>query len=278
MKLSHPLRGNPRVSGKFGWRGAFQLPDGRWTDPMHWGTDWAVPQGTPIYAAHDGVVRTNGWDSSYYGGGWWIQIVNGAYSTWYLHMQSRSPVPVGTRVKRGQLIGYVGSTGASTGPHLHLELHFNGTPVDPEDYFSPPKPKKPEERKDPVPVHVRSKTRPKNGLVVKKGMWTTLPIRNNGDASILLGGTRKRHGTFYCNIDVSGEADVRAVVDTLTTDGKRVTRRSPTYYQRINTLGTYVMALDLPAGRQNRIRFQARGVGKDVKINQIGAVAQYWDV
>lgn len=135
MRLSYPLKGNYPVTGTFGWRGSFQLPDGRWTDPIHWGIDWGAPAGTPIYAAHDGTVTWSGWDHSYYGGGWQIQITNGEYATWYLHMQAQSPVSVGTRVKRGQLIGYVGSTGASTGPHLHLELHVNGTPVDPAPYF-----------------------------------------------------------------------------------------------------------------------------------------------
>lgn len=136
IQLSHPLKGNPAISGHFGPRQSFQLPNGLWTLPFHYGTDWAVPEGTPIYASHDGTARTVGWDYSTYGGGYWVQIVNGNYSTWYLHMREQSPIAEGSHVKRGQLIGYVGSTGASTGPHLHLELHVNGAAVNPVPYIT----------------------------------------------------------------------------------------------------------------------------------------------
>ena len=97
---------------------------------MHKGVDYAAPRGTPIYAAGDGVVKQAGWKAGY--GRWGaIQHLNG-YMTGYAH-QSRiaKGIKPGLRVKQGQVIGYVGSTGFSTGPHLHFEVHVNGRPVNP---------------------------------------------------------------------------------------------------------------------------------------------------
>ena len=95
---------------------------------MHQGVDLAAPYGTPIVAASDGVVRFVGWHG---GHGNFVQIAHaGGMGTGYAHM-SRFVVSAGTSVRQGQLIGYVGTTGLSTGPHLHFEVYRNGTPIDP---------------------------------------------------------------------------------------------------------------------------------------------------
>ena len=97
---------------------------------MHTGVDWAAPLGTPIYASGNGVVEKVGWESGY---GKYVRIrhANG-YETAYGHMTAfaRSTQP-GARVRQGQVIGYVGSTGLSTGPHVHYEILVNGRFVDP---------------------------------------------------------------------------------------------------------------------------------------------------
>jgi len=99
---------------------------------MHSGLDFAAPQGTPIYATGDGVVTTAGLGT---GTGNHVIINHGyGYETEYMHMVRVKAVE-GQRVKRGEVIGWVGSTGASTGPHCHYEVHINGTPVDPVYFF-----------------------------------------------------------------------------------------------------------------------------------------------
>ena len=92
---------------------------------MHRGTDFAAPTGTPIMASGDGKVIRARWCG---GGGNCIKIKhNSSYSTVYAHMSKfASGIFECTRVKQGQIIGYVGSTGKSTGPHLHYEVIFNG--------------------------------------------------------------------------------------------------------------------------------------------------------
>ncbi len=95
---------------------------------MHWGVDWSAPRGTPIIAAGDGVVEKAGWSRGY-GRQTILRHANG-YQTSYNH-QTRIAVKQGARVRQGQIIGYVGSTGLSTGPHLHYEVIVNGTKVDP---------------------------------------------------------------------------------------------------------------------------------------------------
>ncbi len=99
---------------------------------MHSGLDFTAPQGTPIYATGDGVVTTAG---PGVGTGNHVIINHGyGYQTVYMHMV-RVKARDGQRVKRGEVIGWVGSTGASTGPHCHYEVHINGTPVDPVYFF-----------------------------------------------------------------------------------------------------------------------------------------------
>lgn len=135
MKLSYPLHNNYPVTGTFGPRESIFIPGMGWTLPFHYGIDWGAPTGTPIYAAHEGVVTASGWDYSGYGGGYEIAISHGAYTTWYLHMHKPSALKKGDKVKRGQFLGNVGNTGFSTGSHLHFELHINGTAVDPAPFL-----------------------------------------------------------------------------------------------------------------------------------------------
>ena len=96
----------------------------------HLGVDYAAPSGTPVHSVADGTVIFCGWGG---GGGNTIKIKHaGNLQTGYLHLKSFAKgIKVGTRVSQGQLIGYVGSTGTSTGPHLDYRLWKNGTPIDP---------------------------------------------------------------------------------------------------------------------------------------------------
>jgi murein DD-endopeptidase MepM/ murein hydrolase activator NlpD len=97
---------------------------------MHTGVDWAAPSGTPIYASGNGVIEKVGWESGY---GKYIRVRhNNGYETAYGHMTAFARgMNEGTRVGQGQVIGFVGSTGLSTGSHLHYEILVNGRFVDP---------------------------------------------------------------------------------------------------------------------------------------------------
>ncbi|HEY5215305.1 MAG TPA: M23 family metallopeptidase [Pseudolabrys sp.] len=97
---------------------------------MHTGVDWAAPTGTPIYASGNGMIEKEGWESGY---GKYIRIrhTNG-YETAYGHMSAFARgIEEGKRVRQGQVIGFVGSTGLSTGSHVHYEILVNGRFVDP---------------------------------------------------------------------------------------------------------------------------------------------------
>jgi murein DD-endopeptidase MepM/ murein hydrolase activator NlpD len=97
---------------------------------MHTGVDWAAPLGTPIFASGNGVIEKIGWESGY---GKYIRVrhANG-YETAYGHMTAFARgMEEGSRVRQGQIIGFVGSTGLSTGAHLHYEILVNGRFVDP---------------------------------------------------------------------------------------------------------------------------------------------------
>ncbi len=119
-----PLPGRYYISSTFAYR---KHPiTGKWSH--HTGNDIPAPGGTEIHAAKDGVVTDVGKNSVY---GNYIQISHGnGYSTFYAHMKSTAIVKEGATVKRGQVIGYVGTTGYSTGNHLHFELRVNGTRAD----------------------------------------------------------------------------------------------------------------------------------------------------
>jgi murein DD-endopeptidase MepM/ murein hydrolase activator NlpD len=114
------------ITSPFGWRVHPLLGYRR----LHTGVDYGAPRGTPILAAGDGIVEKAGWTSGY-GQFTLIKHTNG-YETGYGHQsQIAKGIAPGTRVHQGQIIGYVGSTGLSTGPHLHFEIRINHQPVDP---------------------------------------------------------------------------------------------------------------------------------------------------
>jgi murein DD-endopeptidase MepM/ murein hydrolase activator NlpD len=115
-----------RVSSRFGMRRHPVLGFTR----LHAGVDFAAPTGTPILAAGAGRIVEAGRNGGY---GRWVKISHdGGLSTGYAHMSSIARgIRRSARVRQGQVIGYVGSTGLSTGPHLHFELHRRGRPVDP---------------------------------------------------------------------------------------------------------------------------------------------------
>ena len=96
----------------------------------HWGVDYAAPTGTPVMATGDGTVITRGWKG---GGGNTVEIRHpGGYVTGYLHLSRFGQgVAVGSRVRQGQVIGFVGSTGLSTGPHLDYRVAHNGRYINP---------------------------------------------------------------------------------------------------------------------------------------------------
>ena len=117
-----------RVTSVFGWR----LHPVHGYYRMHNGVDLACAQGTPIYASRSGQVTTAtyGKDAGYY-----VSINHGdGFASVYMHM-THYVVKAGSYVSQGQLIGYVGSTGASTGPHLHFGISYNGTYVNPMKYI-----------------------------------------------------------------------------------------------------------------------------------------------
>ena len=97
---------------------------------MHTGVDWATPYGTPIFASGNGVVEKVGWEGGY---GKYVSLKhNNGYETAYGHMSAFAKgMEVGKRVRQGQVIGFVGSTGQSTGAHVHYEILVNGRFVDP---------------------------------------------------------------------------------------------------------------------------------------------------
>lgn len=117
-----------RMASGYGWR----------VDPVyhvrrfHEGMDFTAPTGTDIFATGNGKVVYSGWKQGY---GETVEIDHGFnYTTRYAHCSKRM-VKVGQTVKRGDVIALVGNTGKSTGPHLHYEVHYNGKPVDPRNYY-----------------------------------------------------------------------------------------------------------------------------------------------
>jgi murein DD-endopeptidase MepM/ murein hydrolase activator NlpD len=118
-----------RIASGFGYR----IDPVYKTTKMHPGIDFTAPQGTPIYATADGVIDLAGNSGNGYGN--YVIIRHGyGYETLYGHMV-RVKARAGQSVKRGEVIGWVGSTGKSTGPHCHYEVHFKGQKIDPVYYF-----------------------------------------------------------------------------------------------------------------------------------------------
>lgn len=124
----NPVEGST-VSSPFGPRQTFTTANGATSSKNHHSIDLAAAAGTPIKAFQSGKVTANGWVDGY---GWTIEVThpNGLISQ-YHHMQNSSSVAVGTKVKQGQTIGNVGSTGNSTGPHLDLSIIKDGKYIDP---------------------------------------------------------------------------------------------------------------------------------------------------
>lgn len=126
---TYPLPGYYEVSSPYGWR----IHPVTGQKSLHTGTDLPAPAGTAIHAAGTGKVIMAGWYGAY--GNAVIIDHGGGYTSLYGH-QSRLGVSVGDEVKAGQVIGYVGTTGWSTGNHLHFEVRVNGNPTDPLQFFN----------------------------------------------------------------------------------------------------------------------------------------------
>ncbi|MBN9136792.1 MAG: M23 family metallopeptidase, partial [Phyllobacterium sp.] len=116
--------------------GVFRSPFGMRRHPilgysrMHTGVDWSAPRGTPIIAAGNGVVERAGWTNGY--GNQTVLRHSNGYESSYSHQNAiAAGVTPGAKVRQGQVIGYLGSTGLSTGPHLHYEVIVKGSKVDP---------------------------------------------------------------------------------------------------------------------------------------------------
>lgn len=126
MALAAPIR-NARITSPFGWRIHPVLK----VRKFHNGTDFAAPKGTPIYAAEDGIIQTIGWRGNY---GRYIKIIhNDRVATTYGHMSAFAKgLKSGSRVRKGQVIAFVGSSGLSTGNHLYFEVLVDNKNVDPE--------------------------------------------------------------------------------------------------------------------------------------------------
>lgn len=123
--FTHPCPGMTYQSSYFGEIREFEVGG-------HKGNDYAAPVGTPTYAAAAGTVVIAGWSNS---AGNWVVINHGnGLVTKYMHHSSLC-VSTGQYVEKGQQIGYVGSTGQSTGPHLHFQVELNGVPVSPDSYM-----------------------------------------------------------------------------------------------------------------------------------------------
>ena len=133
--LKSPLKFSARISSRFS--NSRMHPVLRIRRPHH-GVDYAAPTGTPVYSIGDGVITTKAYQAG--GGGNYLKIRhNSVYTTSYMHLSKfASGISSGTRVKQGQLIGYVGSTGLSSGPHLDFRVFMNGIPIDPLKMKSPP--------------------------------------------------------------------------------------------------------------------------------------------
>lgn len=119
-EMAWPVEGS--ITSYYGWR---------WGS-MHQGVDIGAPSGTPVIAADSGMVSFAGWNGGY---GNLVKIDHGnGKETWYAHL-SKFAVSVGAKVEKGQVIGYVGSTGRSNGPHLHFEVRQGGSAKDPLSYY-----------------------------------------------------------------------------------------------------------------------------------------------
>lgn len=144
MLLGHDLLIPEAAQAAVAWGHPFKfraIPGERFGAPRpggrtHEGLDYPALEGTPIYAVANGTVTAKGWLGSggAYGNACFVAHSDG-WESRYAHMTSPAAVAVGNTVTRGQLVGYVGNTGVSSGPHLHIELRLNGTAKDPYPYI-----------------------------------------------------------------------------------------------------------------------------------------------
>jgi murein DD-endopeptidase MepM/ murein hydrolase activator NlpD len=117
---------NGGIAASFGWR------TNPWPE-FHKGVDLEANYGTPVHATAAGTVASASWDGGF---GLKVDIDHGnGYHTWYAHL-SRASVAPGQRVTKGQLIALSGSSGESTGPHLHYQLMYEGQPIDPQPFLN----------------------------------------------------------------------------------------------------------------------------------------------
>lgn len=128
-----PLNGKLRITSRFGKR---RNPFGKRISEKHGGLDLSAKSGTPIYAMLPGKVASIGYDPR---SGNYIKLQHGSFTVSYCHLIRKPDIKVGSRVFPGQTVAHVGSTGRSTGPHLHITLKKNGRVLDPAillDYIS----------------------------------------------------------------------------------------------------------------------------------------------
>lgn len=124
LSLTNPLRVSPMITSRYGESGSRRY--------THTGVDLATSLGTPIYPIASGTVTFVGYNGSY---GNKVVVDHGdGIESWYAHCNSLN-VSVGDTVTTDTCIATVGSTGNSTGPHLHLEIRINGSPVNPQNYL-----------------------------------------------------------------------------------------------------------------------------------------------
>ncbi|HCU57355.1 MAG TPA: peptidase M23, partial [Anaerolineaceae bacterium] len=122
-------------TGTFTWpTTATWLSGYDYTPPVHNGLDFDGDFGSPIYAADSGVIISSGWSDRGYGN---LIVIDhdGGWQTYYGHLLDNTLLPCGSNVLKGELIASMGSTGNSTGPHLHFELRSGGQPVNPWQYL-----------------------------------------------------------------------------------------------------------------------------------------------
>ncbi len=136
----YPLQTRAIVTSEFGTRLPITLPNGQVTNQEHTGIDLAYPGGeattcgVPIYAAMAGEVVANERTQSQAGANWGsIRYKN--LEVWYVHLRDPFPYEVGTQIKKGQFVGYIGSSGLSTACHLHLETHVNNKAINPRNFL-----------------------------------------------------------------------------------------------------------------------------------------------
>ena len=130
LTMHPPLKGQLNISSHYGTR---RNPFGKKTTEHHSGLDLSAKAGTPIYAMLPGTVEAIGYDKR---SGNYIKLRHGNFTVSYCHLIKKASIPIGTHVAAGTPVDHIGSTGRSTGPHLHITLKHNGQIIDPAILFS----------------------------------------------------------------------------------------------------------------------------------------------